>query len=173
MVQFAFALTLLAVNTKPVSPIQTPAPDISSIRKELNEQYKNWRTVRLNYDRPAMESILSPDFYAVLPDKRLTRKEFIDAIATKSDRVTLLRFDSHILTVTPKDGAWITVITEKLEVTFTDKTGKKRRGSSYWVTRDGWRKENGQWHAFFTESIGNENWRDVKPPFSDWDSHDR
>ena len=61
------------------------------------------------------------------------------------------------------------VIAEKIEVTILGSGGETRKACSFWVTRDGWRKEGEKWLVTFSEAIGHENWGPgATPPIKGW-----
>jgi len=146
------------------------AADKAAVRSELEQVYKKWGEARITLNKEFVENTLRPDFYVLLQDGKHTREEFVTMATTVRPNVHYTRFDSRIITLNKVEEDWIAVITEKLEVDVTPKSGKPFHAYSYWVTKDGWHKDaDGQWRAKYSEAIGNEGWRDTKPPFDDWD----
>ncbi len=147
---------------------QPPKMDAADVRSQINAAYLDWGRARLAYDTNVYERMLTPDFYALIDGKRVERKKFIETVSKAQPGVNFLRFDSQILTLVPKGDDWEAVITEKLEAEKKMDDGKIVHFYSFWVTRDGWRKENGKWRACSTEGIGHQGWKDAKPPIMDW-----
>ncbi|OGU57011.1 MAG: hypothetical protein A2V66_05445 [Ignavibacteria bacterium RBG_13_36_8] len=134
------------------------------VRKIIADGNIRWGKARVEFDKETFEKMLAPDFYVLLGDRKLTRKEFIDQISTQSPGVKLTRFDASVLTVKPRGDEWIAVIHEKLEIETVN--GKIY---SLWITRDGWKKVDSEWVITFSEAIGYEYWRGgEKPLFTDW-----
>lgn len=150
------------VNQKPESLLITTA----EARKIIANGNIKWGKARTEFDKRTFEKMLAPEFYAQLPNRKLTRKQFIDAISLSRPGVKLIRFDASVLTVQKTADGWVAIIHEKLEHQTPD-------GMVYslWITRDGWRKTENQWVITFSEAIGFERWRNgEKPPFQDWRS---
>jgi hypothetical protein len=119
-------------------------------------------------DKNTFERMLAPDMYVQVPDRKLTRQEFIDTISSLPLGVTLIRFDSSVLTVEPRGNDWAALILEKIEVEIKDTHGKTSKGYIMAVTRDGWRKLNdNQWTILFSEQLGQERWQEI-PPVANW-----
>jgi len=57
-----------------------------------------WGAARVGYDRDAFERMLAPAFFVRLPDRTLTRAEFIDLISGHPPEARLVRFDATVLT---------------------------------------------------------------------------
>jgi hypothetical protein len=140
-------------------------PSKSTMRQEIESGYRQWEKARLSYDEATFNKMLAPDFYVLLNGKRENREAFIGMIMNKGAK--LVRFDSHIQTLSPSEDTWVAVITEKIEWEVTDQSGKTAKVYSMWVTKDGWRKKGDAWQILYSEAVGNENWRE-KPPFADW-----
>lgn len=120
-------------------------------------------------DEEAIESMLDPAFYVVVDERKYSRDEFLTMILQKRPNRTLTRFDAEVMTVRKVDDGWTVVITEKIEVEITSDDGTKQKAYSFWVTRDGFRKEGDQWIVTYSEAIGYENWLPgSKPPFENW-----
>jgi len=139
-------------------------------RKEIGEMYKNWGKARVTLNEEIIEAILAPEFYVLLDGEKISRQQFISMILQKRPNVQITRFDSDILTVQKADDEWTVVITEKVEVEFTNDDGSKKKSYSYWVTRDGCVKQGGKWIVNYSEAIGYERWKPGnKPPLMDWE----
>jgi len=133
-------------------------------RKIIAEGNRQWGKARVEFDKETFEKMLAPEFYVQLPNRKLSRKQFINVISYQQPGVKLSRFDATVLTVSRAADGWVAVIHEKLELETA--TGKIY---SLWITRDGWKKVDNQWFITFSEAIGSEDWRGgEKPPFSDW-----
>jgi hypothetical protein len=74
----------------------------------------------VGFDRPTFERMLAPDFYVQLPDRRISRQEFLDEISKPSPRARLSRFDVEVLTVEQDGDVLVAVIEEKLELVPAD-----------------------------------------------------
>jgi len=143
----------------------TPA----AARSAIDAAYRTWGRARVELDRETMDSMLDPEFYVSLYGQRLSREKFLSDISRERSGARLTRFDTDILTVQKTEKDWTVVISEKLEITSVGSGGETRTACSFWVTRDGWRTEGGQWLVTFSEAIGHENWEPGdKPPISDW-----
>ena len=143
----------------------SPQITAAEAREIIADGNRQWGKARVEFDKEMYEKMLAPDFYAQLPDRRLTRQEFIDVIMYERPGSKLTRFDATVLTVqqTAADE-WVALIHEKLEVELPDDMLY-----SLWITRDGWKKVGDRWVITFSEAIGYENWYGgEKPPFEDW-----
>jgi glyoxylase-like metal-dependent hydrolase (beta-lactamase superfamily II) len=134
-------------------------------RKIIAEGNRAWGRARVAYDRPTFERMLAPDFFVLMRDRKLTRREFIEGISNSGLGAKLTRFDASVLTVQSSADGWTAVICEKLE--YDTPQGK---AYSLWITRDGWKQIKNQWVITSSEAIGSENWIGAKPPFPDWSS---
>jgi hypothetical protein len=162
------AAALLAfAAVRPAGAAEAPGPTAADARKIIAEGNREWGRARVALDRAAFERTLAPDFYVQMPDKKITRSEFLEMISTNPKGGKLVRFDASVLTVEPspsKDG-WVAIIQEKLEFERQDKS----KVYSLWVTRDTWKKLGDRWVVTSSEAIGDEFWRDgAVPPFRDW-----
>jgi hypothetical protein len=175
-VQFVLA-ALLALAAAPAQNQAGPPPAspsaaaaLAAARQSIADANQAWGRARAAYDKATFEKTLTPEFYAQLPDRRMTRQEFIDQISRQGGPVKLVRFDASVLTVTKDGDGWVAVIHEKLDFERTGPDGRVvEKASSLTITRDGWKQVDGEWKATFTEVIGSELWRGgVKPPFKDW-----
>ena len=157
--------TLLAVIVTAAAAAQS-APAISSAeaRKGIEAGYTEWAKARVTLDMNTIEKMLAPDFYFQLPDRKLTRQEFIERIPS----LKITRFDASVLTVEPRGNDWAAVISEKGEVETKDDHGKTSKGYIVLVARDGWRKLNdNQWSLLSPEPLGQQRWQE-RPPIANW-----
>ena len=128
-----------------------------------------WGRARVAYDRKAFERMLAPAFFVRLPDRTLTRQEFIDLISGHPPEVRLDRFDATVLTVKPEADLWVATILERIERLATRGDGPPRRERILSVTRDAWKPEDDRWIVLFSELIGEEHWPDgAIPPAREW-----
>jgi hypothetical protein len=147
-----------------------PAPKLTlaEARKIIADGNREWGRARVALDTAAFERTLAPDFYVQMPDKKISRSEFLSMISANPPGAKLVRFDASVLTIEPapaSDG-WVATILEKLEF---ERADGKPRVYSLWVTRDTWKKLEDRWVVTSSEAIGDEFWRDgTKPPFRDW-----
>jgi len=142
---------------------------LADARAAISATYEKWGRARVGLDKKMMDSILAPDFYVLLYGQKISREKFISDISQEQPNTRLSRFDTEILTVQKTEKDWTVVIAEKLEITMTGATGETRKAYSYWVTRDGWRKEGDKWLVTFSEAIGHENWTPgTTPPIKGW-----
>ena len=112
-----------------------------------------------------IERMLAPDFYFQLPDRKLTRQEFIDRVHSAKTA----RFDASVLTAEPRGNDWEVIISAKVEVETKDKDGKTSKGYRVLVARDGWRKLNdNQWTLISSEPLGQQLWEEESPPIANW-----
>ena len=101
-----------------------------------------------------------------MPDKKISRSEFLSMISANPPGAKLVRFDASVLTVEAAKDGWVATILEKLEF---ERADGKPRVYSLWVTRDTWQKLEDRWVVTSSEAIGDEFWRDgTKPPIRDW-----
>ncbi len=157
---------LLGVVSAVGSPDEMSA---ATARQEIEAMYKRWDRARVSLDEKTIEAMLDDAFYVLIDERRIAREEFVNMILRTIPNRQLTRFDTHVLTVQRAADGWTVVLTEKLEVEFTDAEGQTHKRYSFWVTRDGCRKEGDTWMATYSEAIGYENWRTGKPPpFKDW-----
>jgi hypothetical protein len=162
--------TLLAVIVTGTAGAQSvPAVSSAEARKAIEAGNVQWGKARVAMDKNTFERMLAPDFYVQVPDRKLTRQEFIDTISSLPSGVTLTRFDASVLTVEPRGNDWAALILEKLEVEIKDNHGKTIRGYIMSITRDGWRKLNdNQWTILSSEQLGQQRWKDESPPIANW-----
>src|SRR5436309_12591129 len=66
--------TLTAQDSGKLSPAEA--------RKIIADGNIAWGKARVALDRQVFETMLAPDFYVQLPDRKLSRQEFIDFIST-------------------------------------------------------------------------------------------
>jgi len=158
--------TLLAVIVTAAAGAQSaPAVSSTEARKAIEVGYAEWAKARAALDMNTIEKLLAPDFYFQLPDRKLTRQEFIDRV--HSAKTT--RFDASVLTVEPRGNDWEVLISAKVEVETKDKDGKTSKGYTMLVARDGWRKLNdNQWALLSSEPLGQQRWKDERPPIANW-----
>ena len=159
------ASTLLAVIVTAAAGAQSaPAVSPAEARTAIQAGYAEWAKARVGLDMNTIERILAPDFYFQLPDRKLTRQEFIDRV--HSAKTT--RFDASVLTVEPRGNDWSVFIFAKVEVETKDKDGKTSKGYTMLVARDGWRKLNdNQWTLLSSEPLGRQQWQE-RPPIANW-----
>ena len=159
------ASTLLAVIITAAAGAQSaPAVSSAEARTAIQAGYAEWVKARVALDMNVIERMLAPDFYYQLPDRKLTRQEFIDRMHTRK----LTRFDESVLTVEPRGNDWSVFIFAKVEVETRDKDGKTSKGYRVLVARDGWRKSNdNQWTLLSSEVLGQQEWQE-HPPIANW-----
>jgi hypothetical protein len=115
------ASTLLAVIVTAAAGAQSvPAVSSAEARKAIEAGYTEWAKARVALEMNTIESMLAPDFYFQLPDRKVTRQEFIDRIHS----LKITRFDPSVLTVEPRGNDWSVLISEKGEVETKDDHGK-------------------------------------------------
>ena len=159
------ASTLLAVIVTAAAGAQN-APAVSPVeaRTAIQAGYAEWAKARVALDMNTIERMLAPDFYYQLPDRKLTRQEFIDRIPSRK----ITRFDESVLTVEPRGNDWSVFIFAKVEVETKDKDGKTSKEYRVLVSRDGWRKLNdNQWILLSSEVLGQQQWQE-RPPIANW-----
>ena len=84
------ASTLLAVIVTAAAGAQSaPAVSADEARTAIQAGYAEWVKARIAVDMKTIERMLGPDFYFQLPDRKLTRQEFIDRVHTNK----ITRFD--------------------------------------------------------------------------------
>ena len=157
--------TLLAVIATAAAGAQSaPAVNSTEARKAIEAGYTEWAKARGALDMNTIERMLAPDFYFQLPDRKLTRQEFIDRV--HSAKTT--RFDASVLTIDPRGNDWSVVISAKVEVETKDEQGKTSKVYTMLVARDGWRKSNdNQWTLLSSEPLGRQQWQE-SPPIANW-----
>ena len=143
------------------APAVTPAEARTAIQASYDRSVK----ARVTLDTNTIERILGPDFTFQLPDRKLTRQEFVDRV--RSNRPT--RFVETVLTVEPRDNDWSVYIFAKVEIETTDKDGRTTKEYRALVSRDAWRKLNdNQWILLSSEVLSQERWKDKRPPIAGW-----
>ena len=171
LLPFLMAASALVANPRP-TPKQVEKPvelTPTTARTAIGTMYGAWGRARVEMDKEKMESILAPEFYVLLDGRKISREKFISDISQERVGVRLTRFDTDILTVQSTEKGWTVVITEKLEFEVSRSGGEIQKACSFWVTRDGWRKEGDKWLVTFSEAIGHENWKPgTLPPLKDW-----
>lgn len=157
----------LVANHPPVQKKSETTP--AAARAAIEKTYDAWGRARVELDRETMDSILAPDFYVLLDGRKISREKFIGDISRERMGSRLTRFDADVLTVQKTEEGWTAVITEKLEISIMGSGGETQKGYSFWITRDGWRKQGDKWLVTFSEAIGYENWKPgSKPPIKGW-----
>jgi hypothetical protein len=159
------ASTLLAVIITAAAGAQSaPAVSPDEARTAIQAGYAEWVKARIALDMNTIERMLAPDFYFQLPDRKLTRQEFIDRVHTNK----ITRFDESVLTVEPMGNDWSVHIFVKVEAETKDKDGKTSNGYRALVSRDRWRKLNdNQWILLSSEVLGQQRWAE-RPPIANW-----
>ncbi len=157
--------TLVAVIVTAAAGAQSvPAVSSAEARKAIEAGYTEWAKARVALDMNTIERMLAPDFYFQLPDRKLTRQEFIDRMHS----LKITRFDASVLTVEPRGNDWAALISEKGEVETKDDHGKTSKGYIVLVARDSWRKLNdNQWTLLSSEPLGQQRWQE-RPPIANW-----
>ncbi len=163
---------LLAASVLAVNQLETPKQDEltpAAARAAIDATYTKWGRARVELDKETLDSIMAPDFYVSLYGRKLSREKFLSDISQERPGSRLTRFDTDILTVRKTEKDRTVVISEKLEITMVGSDGETHKAYSFWVTRDGWRKDGEKWLVTFSEAIGHENWKPgTKPPIRDW-----
>ena len=157
--------TLLAVIVTAAAGAQSAsAINSTEARKAMEAGYIEWAKARVALDMNTIEKMLAPDFYFQLPDRKLTRQEFIE----RMNSLKITRFDASVLTVEPRGSDWSVVIFEKGEAETKDDHGKTSKGYIALVARDGWRKLNdNQWTLLSSEPLSQQRWQEI-PPIANW-----
>ena len=160
------ASTLLAVIVTATAGAQSaPAVSPAEARTAIQAGYNEWAKARVTLDTNTVERMLAPDFYFQLPDRRVTRQEFVARVL--SAKTT--RFAENVLTVEPRDSDWSVFIFLKVEVATRDKDGKTSEEYRALVSRDRWRKLNdNQWILLSSEPLGQQRWTGERPPIANW-----
>jgi ketosteroid isomerase-like protein len=159
-------MLLLAVSVTGAAGAQSaPAVSPAAARTAIQAGYAEWAKARVMLDMNTIERMLAPDFYFQLPDRKLTRQEFID----RAPSLKITRFDETVLTVEPRGSDWSVFIYAKAEIETKDKDGKTSKEYRVLVARDGWRKLNdNQWILLSSEPLGQQRWKDERPPIANW-----
>jgi ketosteroid isomerase-like protein len=160
------ASTLLGVIVTAAAGAQSaPAVSPAEARTAIQAGYAEWAKARVALDMNTIERMLAPDFYFQLPDRKLTRQEFIDRVHSAKT----IRFDASVLTVEPRGNDWEVLISAKIEVETKEKDGKTSKGYTMLVARDDWRKLNdNQWTLLASEPLGQQRWKDERPSVANW-----
>ena len=159
------ASTFLAVSVTAAAGAQSaPAVSPAEARTAIQAGYAEWVKARVAVDMNTIQRMLAPDFSFQLPDRKLTRQEFIDRVPS----LKITRFDESVLTVAPVGNDWSVLIFAKAEVETKDKDGKTSKEYRVLVSRDGWRKLNDtQWILLSSEVLGQQRWQE-RPPIANW-----
>lgn len=159
------ASTLLAVIVTAAAEAQSAsAVSPAEARTAIQAGYAEWVKARVALDMNTIERMLAPDFYFQLPDRKLTRQEFIYSMPS----LKITRFDECVLTVESRGNDWSVYIFAKAEVETKDKDGKTSKGYRVLVSRDGWRKlSDNQWMLLSSELLGQQRWQE-RPPIANW-----
>jgi len=160
--------SILVCQTLLVAQQRQPNPGAVEARKTIQEGNTEWGKARVAHDRATFEKMLAPDFYVQLPDKKVSRQEFMDLISTRRPNASLTRFDPIVLTVEPAGDAWEAVILERLEYERKSEDGKSQKGFALWITKDKWKKTGDNWQIYSSVAVSNEMWTDNPPPLSLW-----
>jgi len=162
-------LSLLEITLGQASTPTPTAEELANGRRLMEQAETEWAHARVAVDTAHFEKALAADFYAQLPDKRISRKEFIDVISHSRPGANLTRFDNRVLTVHKDGDHWSGLILEKLEFEIKAPDGKSTTTYALFVTRDGFGQVGGEWKFLFSEVLGSQAWRNgERPPFQDW-----
>ena len=163
-------LLLLPLAASLITAPQGPSlEEKADARKGIEAAYRIWSKARTDYDRTTLEKSVTPDFYVQIGKERLSKQLFLDQVLQKSNTSRLTRFETDVMTVQKVGDVWVAVITEKLETELTGPDGKKFKIASFWITRDGWKKEGDRYLATYSEAIGWERWgAGETPPIKGW-----
>jgi len=164
---FAF---ILVAQTFLVAQQHQPNAGAIEARRVIQEGNTEWGKARVAHDRATFEKMLAPDFYVQLPEKKVSRQEFMDLISTRRPNTKLTRFDPIVLTVDPAGDGWEAVILERLESERTTTEGKSQKIFVLYVTKDKWQKTGEKWQIHSSAVVSNEMWTDNPPPLSLWTS---
>lgn len=165
----SFLLVGSMVTAYAVQPAEPNEVTPAEARAAIDARYGEWARARVELDKETLDSVMSPDFYVLLYEEKISREKFLSDITQERPGISLTRFDPDILTVRKTDDGWTAVISEKLEFTVQGADGETKKVCSFWVTRDGWRKEGEKWFVTFSEAIGHETWRPgTTPPIAGW-----
>ena len=159
--------TVLAVIITATAGAQSaPAVSPAEARNAIQAGYAEYAKARVALDMNTIERMLAPDFYFQTPDKKLTRKQFIDSMPS----LKITRFDASVLTAEPRGNDWSVLLFEKGEVETKDKDGKTSKFYIVLVARDGWRKSNdNQWTLLSSEPLGQQRvGKDEIPQIANW-----
>jgi hypothetical protein len=162
---FAF---ILGVQVFLLAQQHEPNAGAVEARKVIQKGNTEWGKARVAHDRTTFEKMLAPDFYVQLPDKKVSRQEFVDLISTRRPNTKLTRFDPIVLTVDPAGDGWEAVILERLESERTTTEGKSQKIFVLYVTKDKWQKIGEKWQIHSSAVVSNEMWTDNPPPLSLW-----
>jgi len=155
---------LAVIVTARAGAQSAPAVSPAEARTGIQAGYVEWAKARVALDMNTIQKMLAPDFYFQLPDRKLTRQEFIDRVPA----LKITRFAETVLTVEPRDSDWSVFIFAKAEVETTDKDGKTSKEYRVLVSRDGWRKVNDhQWVLLSSEALSQQRWKE-RPPIPNW-----
>jgi hypothetical protein len=95
--------TLVAVIVTAAAGAQSvPAVSSAEARKAIEAGYTEWAKARVALDMNTIERMLAPDFYFQLPDRKVTRQEFIDRMHS----LKITRFEASVLTVELRGNDW-------------------------------------------------------------------
>lgn len=160
------ASAVLAVVVAAAAGAQSaPAVSPAEARTGIQASYTEWAKARVALDMATIQRLLAPEFYFQLPDRKVTRQEFIDRVPS----LKLTRFSETVLTVEPRDSGWSAVIVAKAEVEIKDKDGKTGKEYRVLVSRDDWRQVNDhEWALVSSEPLSQERWKDERPPIANW-----
>ena len=162
-------LGLLQITLGQASAPTPTNEELANGRRVIEQAETEWAHARVAVDTAHFEKALAADFYVQTPDKRVSRKDFIDVISHLRPGVKLTRFDNRVLTVQKDGDHWSGLILEKLEFEVKAPDGKSTTTYALFVTRDGLGQVGGEWKLLFSEVIGSEAWRNgERPPFKDW-----
>ena len=160
------ASTVLAVIVTAEAGAQSAsAVSSAEARTAIQAGYARWAKARVAVDMNTIERMLAPDFYFQLPDRKVTRQEFIDRVHS----LKITRFVETVLTVEPRDSDWSVFIFARVEVETKDQDGNTSKEYRALVSRDGWRKVNDhQWALLSSEALSQQRWKDERPPIANW-----
>jgi hypothetical protein len=163
-----FVCLILGCQSFLVAQQRQPDPAAAEARKVIQDGNTAWGKARVAHDRATFEKMLSPDFFVQLPEKKVSRQEFIELISTPLPTAKMTRFDPVVLTVERDGDAWEALILERLESERSTPDGKKQKVFGLFITKDKWQKSGEKWQILSSTVAGNEFWTDNPPPLSLW-----
>ena len=122
--------TLLAIIVAAAAWAQSaPAVNSTDARKAIEAGYIEWAKARVALDMNTIEKMLAPDFSFQLPDRKLTRQDFIDRMHS----LKITRFDTSVLTVNPEAMSGRSSYLRKERSRPRTTMAKRARGTSRWL----------------------------------------
>jgi hypothetical protein len=87
-------------QSSPAGQSNTSAnPNLAGGRRVVEQAEVEWARALVRVDKETFERMLAPEFYAQLPNRRLSREECIKRVSKRRPRIKTNQVDNRVLTI--------------------------------------------------------------------------